>query len=375
MAAGVGKTYRMLEEGRLDAEEGRDVVIGYLEAHGRPDTEAQAKGLELMPRREVGYRGRMLEEMDLPGVLARAPELCLIDELAHTNVPGTEHGKRYEDVEDVLDAGIDVFSTLNIQHLESLNDEIAELTGTRVRETIPDEVLAGAEGLVLVDLTPEALIERLQAGKIYPLSQVPLALAGFFKVENLAALRETALRQVAEDVEVRRLELPGAALARREEDEDGAAPAQQPRATSDRLLALVAPRPGAELVVRRAWRSAERRGGKLDILVVRRRAPAHQTRADSEQLTALRRLAAALGASLTVQEGEDVAAIAIDAARSLGSTCIVMGAPRRRRTLGPLRRLRPRGLLLERLLEQLPGVEVRIVADPRLRSEQAARER
>ena len=143
--------------------------------------------------------------MDLPAVLARRPELCLIDELAHTNAPGVEHEKRYEDVRDVLDAGIDVFSTVNVQHLESLNDQVTQLTGTRVRETIPDEVLSAADEVVLIDLTPEALIARLRAGKVYAPERVPAALNNFFKIENLAALRETALRQVAEDVEVKRL--------------------------------------------------------------------------------------------------------------------------------------------------------------------------
>ena len=209
MAAGVGKTFRMLQEGQAEAEAGRDVVVGYLEPHGRMETVAQAEGVELVPRRRVRYRDTEIEEMDLPGVLARAPELCLIDELAHTNAPGVEHEKRYEDVRDVLEAGIDVFSTVNVQHLESLNDQVTQLTGVRVRETIPDAVLSAADETVLVDITPEALISRLRAGKVYAPERVQAALSNFFKIENLAALRETALRQVAEGVE------PSAAAARR----------------------------------------------------------------------------------------------------------------------------------------------------------------
>ena len=154
MAPGVGKTYRMLQEGVAEADSGRDVVIGYLETHGRAETLAQAEGLEIIPRRRVTYRGTPLEEMDLPAVLARKPELCLIDELAHTNAPGVEHEKRFEDVRDVLEAGIDVFSTVNVQHLESLNDQVAQLTGAHVRETIPDAVLSAADEVVLIDLTP-----------------------------------------------------------------------------------------------------------------------------------------------------------------------------------------------------------------------------
>jgi two-component system, OmpR family, sensor histidine kinase KdpD len=166
MAAGVGKTYRMLLEGHDELDAGRDVVIGLLETHGRVDTAKVAEGLPMVPRRRVQYRGRTLEEMDLPGILARAPELCLIDEIAHTNMPGVEHDKRYEDLQDVLDAGIDVFSTLNVQHLESLNDQIAEVTGIRVRETIPDALLDQADDVLIVDLTPEELLERLRLGKV-----------------------------------------------------------------------------------------------------------------------------------------------------------------------------------------------------------------
>src|ERR1700761_6635787 len=204
MAAGVGKTYQMLIEGQAEALAGRDVVIGYLEPHGRAETMAQADGLEVVPRRHVQYRSTLLEEMDLPAVLRRAPELCLIDELAHTNAPGVEHPKRYEDIADVLAAGIDVYSTVNVQHLESLNDQVAELTGTRVRETVPDAVLASADDVVLIDITPDSLIERLLAGKVYPQERIQTALNNFFKVENLSALREVALRQVAEEVEHKR---------------------------------------------------------------------------------------------------------------------------------------------------------------------------
>src|SRR5579875_1629753 len=168
MAAGVGKTYRMLLEARTEQQLGHDVVIGLLETHGRAETAALAQGLETVPPREVEYRGTVLKEMDLPAILERRPEVCLIDELAHTNAPGLEHAKRYEDVEDVLAAGIDVLSTLNVQHLESLNDQVAELSGVRVRETIPDALLGRADEVVVVDLTPEELLERLRSGKVYP---------------------------------------------------------------------------------------------------------------------------------------------------------------------------------------------------------------
>ncbi len=363
MAPGVGKTYRMLQEGAAEADSGCDVAIGYLESHGRAETLAQAEGLEIVPRRLVEYRGTPLQEMDLPAVLARKPELCLIDELAHTNAPGVEHEKRYEDVRDVIEAGIDVFSTVNVQHLESLNDQVAQLTGARVRETIPDEVLSMADEVVLIDLTPETLIGRLRAGKVYPAERVPGALNNFFKIENLAALRETALRQVAEDVEVKRLIREPTAVVRRDQDGLPALPETGPQAIAERLLALATLEPHSERMVRRAWRSAQRLDAELDVLVVR--PPGREPNAqDRERLEALRRLVSMLGARLRVEEGEDVAAVAISVARGLGSTYVLMGAPTQRRGL---RRLNDS--LLTRLLRGLPGVDIRIVADPTLRGQ------
>jgi two-component system, OmpR family, sensor histidine kinase KdpD len=240
MAAGVGKTYRMLIEGHAEQEAGRDVVIGLLETHGREETAAAATGIPVVPRRRVTYRGTDLSDMDLAAVLRRAPELALVDELAHTNAPGLEHEKRYEDIEDLLDAGIDVLSTVNVQHLESLNDQVAELSGTRVRETVPDSVLGLADEVVLIDLSPEALLARLRAGKVYPSERVDSALNGFFRIENLAALRELALRQVAEEVEAKRLVTESVGTR-----EDTLA-ADLPQAVGERLLALVEPHPGAQ---------------------------------------------------------------------------------------------------------------------------------
>jgi two-component system sensor histidine kinase KdpD len=346
MAAGVGKTVRMLQEGRAELEAGRDVAIGLLETHGRADTLVAADGIERLARRRITYRASTLEELDLPGVLARAPELCLIDELAHTNAPGVEHGKRFEDVDDVLAAGIDVFSTMNVQHLESLNDNIAELSGVRVRETVPDSVLQRADEIVIVDLTPEALLERLRAGKVYPAERVDAALQGFFKIENLSALRETALRQVAEEVESRR----------RVEGADG--PAAE-AAIGERLLALVEPYPGAQRLVRRAWRSAQRLGADLDLLWVRKPGRVDALGDDTERsLHALRQLASVLGAELLVQEGDDVAETAARVSAERGTTYILLGASRPARGIARLREP-----LAQRLVRLAPGVDVRIVAD------------
>jgi two-component system, OmpR family, sensor histidine kinase KdpD len=337
MAAGVGKTYRMLQEGRTDE---RETVIAVLETHGRAETAALAEGMELLPRREVVYRGTTLRELDLPGVLTRNPDLVLIDELAHSNAPGLEHGKRYEDVEDVLAAGIDVFSTLNVQHLESLNDTLAEQSGVRVRETLPDQALQRADEIVLVDITPEALLARLREGKVYPAARIDAALNGFFRIENLVALRETALRQVADEV-----------VSRRSPD------VSPTGAVSERLLALVQPQPSAQRLVRRAWRSAQRLGADLDVLWVQPpgRAP------DSERarsLAALRQLTSVLGAHLIVRESDDVVSAAAEEIRERGTTYVLLGESPPRRGLARLREPLP-----QRLMRAAPrGVDVRIVA-------------
>jgi two-component system, OmpR family, sensor histidine kinase KdpD len=353
MAAGVGKTYRMLQEGLAEKAAGRDVVIGYLEPHDRPETTVQAGDLEQLPRRAVTYRDTVAEELDLPAIFRRAPALCLIDELAHTNAPGTEHRKRHQDIDDVLDAGIDVYSTVNVQHLESLNDRVADLTGVRVRETFPDSVLAAADEVVLIDLTPEALIARLQAGKIYPPDRVAASLNNFFRIENLAALREVALRQVAEEVESRRVIPAAAPLGTRV----GELADDAPRAVRERILALVTPRSSSQRLVRRAWRSAQRLGAELDLLYVA--APGKPPRGDEhEQIEALRQLAATLGAELLIEEGDDLAATTARVARERGATYVQIGQPSRRTGLRRLGESLP-----DRLIRALPGLDLRIVAD------------
>ncbi|MDX6688709.1 MAG: two-component system, OmpR family, sensor histidine kinase KdpD [Solirubrobacteraceae bacterium] len=351
MAAGAGKTFRMLQEGHAEADLGRDVAIGIVESHGRADTDRLVAGLDVVPRRRVEYRGTTLAEMDLPAVLARRPELALIDELAHTNAPGLEHAKRYEDVADVLAGDIDVFSTLNVQHLESLNDAVFELTGVRVRETIPDRVLADADEVVLVDLTPQALVQRLREGKVYPANRVSAALNGFFKIENLHALREVALRQVAEEVEAKRLVRDD--LDAREERLFGSAPAKP---IAERLLALAKLAPSSERVVRRAWRSAQRLGAELDILVVRDPGT-EPSAAEREQLESLRRIASALEARLVVEQADDLVDATARFAREHGTTYVFMGSPTIRRGLGRLGEP-----VAVRLMRALPGVDVRLVA-------------
>jgi two-component system sensor histidine kinase KdpD len=343
MAAGVGKTYRMLQEGSQAADEGRDVVIGYLEPHERPDTAALAEGLEVVPRLRASHGGLTLEEMDVDAVLRRAPELALVDELAHTNAPSARNEKRYQDIDEILGAGIDVISTVNIQHLESLNDSIAELTDVRVRETFPDRILEEADEVVLVDLTPEALQERLRAGKVYPKERAEAALLNFFRSENLSALRELALREVADDVEARRQTAVLDPLSQ--------------QAVNERVLVLLTPEPRSQRLLRRAWRSAQRLGSEVDALWVRKPG---QKLSDEEatSLAALRRLAVILGAHFLEEEGDDLVQAVRNVARERGTTYVLVGTPdesRRREVL--------RGSLVSALVRELPGIDIRVVAN------------
>ena len=350
MAAGVGKTYRMLQEGRQALDEGRDVVIGYLEPHDRPETAALAEGLEVVPHLRSTHGGLALEEMDVDAVIARKAEVALVDELAHTNVPEARNRKRYEDIDEVLAAGIDVTSTVNVQHLESLNDEIFEITGVRVRETFPDRILDEADEVVLVDLTPEALHERLLAGKIYPASRVDTALQNFFRLDNLAALRELVLRELAEDVEARRTTTVLDPLSQ--------------HAVAERILALVTPEPRSQRLLRRAFRSAQRLGTDLDALWVRK--PGQKlSETETISLAALRRLASILGVHFIEAEGDRLVPTVKRFVGERGSTYVFVGTPDESR-LTEIRR----GSLVSALVRELPGIDIRVVADRALREEE-----
>jgi two-component system sensor histidine kinase KdpD len=348
-APGVGKTYRMLQEGRQAQAEGHDVVVGYLEPHDRPETAALAEGLETVPRLRVEHGTLELEEMDVDGVIRRAPELALVDELAHTNAAGTRNEKRFQDIEEVLSAGIDVISTVNVQHLESLNDAVFELTGVRVRETFPDRILDEADEVVLVDLSPEALLERLRAGKVYAEERIDTALSNFFRLQNLGALRELALREVAEDVGARRAPTVLDPLSE--------------HAVTERVLALIEPQPKSQRILRRAWRSAQRLGSEIDALWVRRpgRDPSPE---EATQLAALRRLASILGVHFLEEEGEDLVETVRRVVDERGSTYVFVGTPDERRVVEILR-----GSLVSRMIRELPGIDIRVVADRALREE------
>lgn len=350
MAAGVGKTYAMLNEGRRRKSRGTDVVVGYVETHGRKLTEQQMGDLEIIPRKKVAYRGITLDEMDVDAILARHPAVALIDELAHTNVPGSRNEKRYQDVQKLLAAGITVISTLNIQHLEGLNDIIESITGVRQRETLPDRVLDEADEVELVDISPEALRARLRHGNVYPPERALRALDNYFSQSNLAALRELALRRTAEKAESQ-LE----AMMRGEEE----TPAWAAVAT-ERVMVAFDASPHARQLIRDAWRLA--RGLKAPLLAVTVRAPRHgplqrrESPTDEATLKAYVRLAEDLGAEVVQLEDGDVAAALARLARARHITQIVIGQPTSTTWLA---RLRPS--VADRLLRLQTGADIHVV--------------
>ncbi|HEX3756525.1 MAG TPA: sensor histidine kinase KdpD [Rhizomicrobium sp.] len=245
-APGVGKTYEMLVQARRRKLDGADAVIGVVETHGRVETDLLTKGIETVPKKRIPYKGQVLAEMDMDAILQRRPRLVLVDELAHTNVEGSRHPKRYLDVEELLAAGIDVYTTLNVQHIESLNDVVAKITHVRVRETVPDAILDRADDIELVDLTPEDLLQRMQEGKVYMAEAAERAQANFFQPGNLAALRELALRRTAQRVDAQMLDYMRAHAI------------TGPWEAGERLLVSVSARPGAAAAIRQARRLADR---------------------------------------------------------------------------------------------------------------------
>jgi two-component system sensor histidine kinase KdpD len=343
MAPGVGKTYRMLEEGHRRVARGTDLVVGYVEAHGRPETEKLLDGLEIVPRRRIEYRGVVVEEMDTDAILARNPTVALVDELAHTNAPGSVRGKRWEDVNVLLDAGIDVVSTCNIQHLESVADAVATITGAPVNERIPDEVLAAADEVELVDMSPYALRQRMRHGNVYAEERAKVALDRFFTESNLTALRELALRFVAGRVDAQ-LEGIGA---------------QRPIQTvSERVLVLVDDSPATPRALRRAAATAAILRAQLLAVVVQTPADAATPSPRARKLREHLDDATDLGAEILVVEASDPADGIVSVASGRRVTRLVLPY----RASGALDRVR-RSPLAERILERLPNLEITIVAD------------
>lgn len=316
-APGVGKTYAMLREAHDRRARGEDVAVGVVETHGRHETAQLVEGLELVPRLHLDYKGATLTEMDLDGVLARRPGLVLVDELAHTNVPGSLSAKRYEDVQVIRLAGIPVISTLNIQHIESLNDIVERITGIKVRETVPDSVLEDADELVLVDISPEALQERLQAGKIYARDKVTQSLGHFFTTHNLTALREMVLREVADKVD-ERLEAVRADIGK----------AEVPTGIQERVLICLTPTLQAQRLIRRGSRLADRLNAELSVIFVEQRP---QTAEEEKILAQNFALAETLEAETTRIRGLDVGQAIARYATEHQITLILLGESRRSR--------------------------------------------
>jgi two-component system sensor histidine kinase KdpD len=315
-APGVGKTYAMLEAGRKLAKEGVDVVVGYVEPHVRPDTQALVLGLDVLPRREIDYRGKALLEFDLDAALARKPKLLLVDELAHTNTPGVTHAKRWQDIERLLAAGIDVYTTLNVQHLESLNDVVTQVTSVPVRETVPDQVFERADEVELVDLAPDDLIERMREGKVYVPEQARRAIENFFRKGNLIALRELSLRKTADRVGSQALDY------RQQHDVAEIWP------TGERLLVCVGPSPMSARLVRAARRMAGGlRAPWVALHVETDRGPT-LSETDRRRLEENLRLAEELGATVATATGADFAEAVLDYGREHNVTKIIIGKPR-----------------------------------------------
>ncbi len=344
-AAGVGKTYAMLEAAREELARGRDVAAGYIEPHDRPDTRALAEGLEEIPPLMVEYKGILLREFDLDAALKRRPRLLLVDELAHTNAPGLRHEKRYQDVEELLQAGISVYTTVNIQHLESLNDQVGSITGIRVRERIPDSVFDRADQVEVVDIEPEELIARLKEGKIYRQGQAERALEHFFARDKLIALREIALRRTAD--RVNRL-----AVLEREEGRMGE------YHTGEHILICISPSPTCPRVIRTASRLAYAFHGELTALYVE--TPSLQEAGEKvRKMTEDNiRLARALGARIVTVYGEDIAGQIAEYARVGNVSKLVLGRTNHRIFFG-----QTRGTLADRIALLAPGLDIYIIPD------------
>ncbi len=360
-AAGAGKTYAMLNEGHRREGRGTDVVVGYLEAHGRPRTLAQLGDLEVIPRKKVTYRGVTLEEMDTEAIIARHPKVVLIDELAHTNVPGSKHVKRYQDVLEILDAGIDVVTTLNIQHLESLNDLVATITGVRVRETLPDWILDQADEVELIDISPHALRQRMKHGNIYPPERIDAALDNFFREGNLTALREMALRRTAEKTETQLEQYM---------TEHGI---KETWPATERVLVGFDHRPHTRQVIRDAWWLAH--GLHADLIAVSIQPEGslaftskligwlrYGSEAKKHREAALRRLeehavfAEDLGAEVIRTSSRDIARTLVEIARERQVTQIVLGQPARSRWEELIR-----GSIINRLLRLSTDIDIHLV--------------
>src|SRR3984957_9072260 len=345
-APGVGKTYEMLQTARAKKRDGFDVVVGVVETHGRKETEALLEGFEIVPRRRIEYKGHVLEEMDLDALLARHPQIALVDELAHTNTPGARHPKRYLDVEELLNQGIDVYTTLNIQHVESLNDVVAQITRIRVRETVPDSILDRADEIELIDLTPDDLIQRLKEGKVYVPKQAERAVRHYFMPGNLTALRELALRRTAQRVDeqmvnyMRAHAIPG------------------PWAAGERVLVCVNENPSGAAVVRYARRLADRLRAPWTAVHIETSAAQRLSEAERDRIAEALRLAQRLGGEAITYPAADIAQGVVAYARENNFTHILIAKSRRPRWSELLR-----GSVTHQLIHRAGDISVHVIAE------------
>ncbi|HEY3146133.1 MAG TPA: sensor histidine kinase KdpD [Dongiaceae bacterium] len=355
-APGVGKTYEMLTAGRARRKEGVDVVIGIAETHKRAETEALLDGFEIIPRRKIAYRDRVLDEMDIDAILARRPKLVLVDELAHTNAPGSRHEKRYHDVEELLAAGIDVYSTLNIQHIESLNDVVAQITTVRVRETLPDHVIDKADEVELIDLTPKDLIQRLSEGKVYVPEVAQRALNHYFSEGNLTALRELALRRTAQRVDDQMLTymqahaIPG------------------PWAAGERILVCVNEHPSAAGLIRYARRAADRLQARWVALYIETPRYHQLSEGERDRVAQTMRLAERLGATAVTLPGRNIADDLLEYARANNITQVIIGKSRRTRWFELLH-----GSVVDALVRRSGSIGIQVLSTETIEAEPGAR--
>lgn len=326
---GAGKTFAMLREARRLGELGHDVVVGYVETYGRPRTVELLDSLQVLPRLRVAYRGTTLEDMDLRALLARRPEIVLVDELAHTNAPGMTNAKRWQDVEALRDAGVHILTTVNVQHVESVKDLVEKVTGVIVRETVPDRELDGADEIQFIDITPEALRKRMRHGNVYPRSRVDTALANFFRPANLAAMRQIGLRLVA----------------------DSMARTSKILSPPEDVMVAVSCQGASEDLIRRGARLARRTGGACMVVTV------SQDSQSDAGLDRFRVLADQLGCSFAVLGGGDIAEAVVQAARESGAEHVVIGEVE---TAGRWSRLRP--TVVDRIIDGLPRADIHVIA-------------
>jgi two-component system sensor histidine kinase KdpD len=358
-AAGVGKTFQMLADGHAAAERGVDVVVAYFQPHARPDTIEQAQGLEIVPHRKIEYRGKTFEEMDTDAVLRRTPGVALVDELAHTNIPGSTRTKRWEDVQVLLDAGIEVWTTMNVQHIESLNDQVWQITGIQVRETVPDGIVRQAAEIVAVDVTPDALLNRLKRGAVYKPEMVDKALTGFFKGSNLGALRELTLRQAAHEVDLRQSaydETRGFQVPRISEARPAGTADNQPK---ERILIHITADPSTAMLIRRGRRVADYLHADCTALFVHQTPELSQLPVEERQAVEKHlRFARSLQIETRILAGADIAKTVVDFARRSQVTQIFVAHSQ----VGLLERLRRKNFT-EDIVRFAQDLQVTIVAD------------